>query len=184
MTIWTIGHSTHPLPDFISLLDRYSIQLLADIRSYPGSRRYPQFNGAVLAATLREREIEYRHLPELGGRRKPLPDSHNTAWRSPQFRGYADYMETPAFLVAVGKLIDMAEQSRTSIMCAEAVWWKCHRSVLADYLKWRGIEVIHILSKTNTEPHPYTKAARIVEGKLSYRAEDQADLPLFPSRET
>ena len=148
--IWTIGHSTRDIGDFISLLEENGIKLLVDVRSLPGSRRYPQFNKEALANSLDEAAIRYEHFPELGGRRKPKPDSRNTAWRNLSFRGYADYMETEEFRKGVGRLVDLEnEVGSTAIMCAEAVWWRCHRSLISDYLKSRGAEVIHILD-TNT----------------------------------
>src|SRR5215471_1696867 len=169
MTIWTIGHSTRTIDDFISLLKANGIKLLLDVRSLPGSKRYPQFNKEALADSLGKAGIRYEHFPELGGRRKPTGDSQNTAWRNASFRGYADYMATEEFLKGVERLLDLAaEVGRTAIMCAEAVWWRCHRSLISDYLKARGIEVMHILNANKTEAHPYTSAARIVNGKLSY----------------
>jgi uncharacterized protein (DUF488 family) len=170
--IWTIGHSTRDIDIFISLLEKNGIKLLADVRSLPGSKRYPQFNREGLAESLSSRGIRYEHFPELGGRRKPKPDSHNTAWRNASFRGYADHMETEEFRKSVERLLDLAgEAGPAAIMCAEAVWWRCHRSLISDYLKSRGIEVMHILGASKTEPHPYTSAARIVDGKLNYAAE-------------
>jgi uncharacterized protein (DUF488 family) len=167
--IWTIGHSTRSAEQFIGLLDEFGIKLLADVRLLPGSRRYPQFNQDTLQRSLGERGITYEHFPELGGRRKPRPDSTNTAWHNDAFRGYADYMETPAFQHGVERLIKSAEQAGpTAIMCAEAVWWRCHRGLIADFLKVQGAEVIHILGSAKTEPHPFTSAARVVEGKLIY----------------
>jgi uncharacterized protein (DUF488 family) len=130
--------------------------LVVDVRSLPGSKRYPQFNKAALAESLRERGIRYEHLPELGGRRKPRPDSHNTAWRNASFRGYADWMETEEFRKGIGCLLDLANESgQTAIMCAEAVWWRCHRALISDYLKVRGIEIMHILDLNKSEPHPF-----------------------------
>jgi uncharacterized protein (DUF488 family) len=137
----------------------------------PGSKRYPQFNKEALADSLGKSGIRYEHFPELGGRRKARPDSSNTAWRNASFRGYADYMETGDFHKGVKRLLDLADTNPTAIMCAEAVWWRCHRSLISDYLKARGIEVMHILDANKIEPHPYTSAARIVNGKLSYAAE-------------
>jgi uncharacterized protein (DUF488 family) len=170
--IWTIGHSTRDIEAFISLLEENGIKLLADVRTLPGSRRYPQFNKESLAESLKEHGIRYEHFPELGGRRKARPDSHNTAWRNASFRGYADYMETEQFHKGVQRLLNFArEGSLITIMCAEAVWWRCHRSLIADYLKSNGIEVMHILDTNKIEPHPYTSAARIVEGKLSYESD-------------
>lgn len=167
-TLWTIGHSTHPLEEFIAILRAHRIETLADVRHFPGSRRHPHFGKEPLAAALREAGIGYVHFPALGGRRKPDPDSRNTAWRNESFRAYADYMETAPFASAIGELLQLAAHSRTAIMCAEAVWWRCHRSLISDYLKSRGIEVLHILNPRKAESHPYTPAARIVAGKLTY----------------
>jgi uncharacterized protein (DUF488 family) len=169
--IWTIGHSTREIDAFISLLEENGIKLLADVRSLPGSKRYPQFNREALGESLNAHGIRYEHFPELGGRRKPKPDSQNTVWRNASFRGYADYMETEEFHKGVERLLAVAgEAGPAAIMCAEAVWWRCHRSLISDYLKARGVEVIHILNINKTEPHPYTSAARIVNGELSYVA--------------
>jgi uncharacterized protein (DUF488 family) len=173
MRIWTIGHSTRSIDTFISLLKANGITVLADVRTWPGSKRYPQFNKEKLFQSLGKAGIRYEHFPELGGRRKAKPDSKNTAWRNESFRGYADYMETEEFNKGVKRLLDLAAAAGpTAIMCAEAVWWRCHRSLISDYLKARGIEVIHILDANKTEPHPYTSAAQIVNGKLSYAPEN------------
>ena len=172
MRIWTIGHSTRSIDDFISLLEENGIKLLADVRSWPGSKRYPQFNREALAKSLADAGILYGHVPELGGRRKPKPDSRNTTWRNASFRGYADHMETEEFHKGIERLLALArEAGRTAIMCAEAVWWRCHRSLISDYLKSRGIEVMHILDANKIQPHPFTSAAHIVDGKLSYKRE-------------
>ncbi len=173
MRLWTIGHSTRKIDQFTSLLEENGIKLVVDVRSLPGSKRYPQFNKEALAESLREHGIRYEHLPELGGRRKPRPDSHNTAWRNASFRGYADYMETEEFCDGVERLVDLTSKvAPAAIMCAEAVWWRCHRALISDYLKAQGIEVTHIVDANKTEPHPYTSAARIVNRKLSYSAND------------
>jgi uncharacterized protein (DUF488 family) len=170
MRIWTIGHSTRTIDGFISLLEENEIKLLADVRTWPGSRRYPQFNKEALAESLNAHGIRYEHFPELGGRRKPNPASHNTAWRNASFRGYADYMETEQFQKGIDRLLDISRKAGpTAIMCAEAVWWRCHRSLIADYLKAHGAEVMHILGVNKVEAHPYTSAARIANGELSYR---------------
>jgi uncharacterized protein (DUF488 family) len=170
--IWTIGHSTRTIEVFISLLAEHGIRLLADVRSLPGSKRYPQFNKEALADSLGKTGIRYEHFPELGGRRKAKPESKNTAWRNASFRGYADYMETEEFRKGVERLLDLAAGAGpTAIMCAEAVWWRCHRSLISDYLKARCIEVMHILDANKTQSHLYTSAARVVNGKLSYAAE-------------
>jgi len=169
MRIWTIGHSTRAIDEFISLLKENEIKLLADVRAWPGSKRYPQFNKEALAESLNAHGIRYEHFPELGGKRKSKPDSRNTAWRNASFRGYADYMETEQFQKGIERLFDVAaEAERTVIMCAEAVWWRCHRSLIADHLKAHGVEVLHVLGANKIEPHPYTSAARIVNGELSY----------------
>ena len=170
--IWTIGHSTRKIDIFISLLEENGIKLVADVRMFPGSKRYPHFNKEALANSLNEHGIRYEHFPELGGRRKPKPDSRNTAWRNESFRGYADYMETDEFRKGVMQLVDLADKvGPTAIMCAEAVWWRCHRGLISDFLKARGIEVTHIVDAKKTEPHPFTSAAQIVNGKLNYAAE-------------
>ncbi|PYJ21350.1 MAG: hypothetical protein DME92_06900 [Verrucomicrobia bacterium] len=172
MRIWTVGHSTRNIDDFISLLEENGIKLLADVRSWPGSKRYPQFNREALAESLNARGIRYEHFSQLGGRRKPNPDSRNTAWRNASFRGYADYMETEQFHKGVERLLALArETGPAAIMCAEAVWWRCHRALISDYLKSRGIEVMHIVDANKTEPHPFTSAAHIVGGTLSYATE-------------
>ena len=170
--LWTIGHSTRNIDDFISLLEENGIKLLADVRSLPGSKCHPQFNKEALAESLSAQGIRYEHFPELGGRRKPKPDSRNSAWRNASFRGYADHMDTEEFRKGVERLLALTrEAGPTPIMCAEALWWRCHRSLISDYLKSRGIEVRHILGANKTEPHPFTSAARIVNGRLSYERE-------------
>jgi uncharacterized protein (DUF488 family) len=169
MKVWTVGHSTRSGEEFIQILRAQGVEVLVDVRTFPGSRRYPQFNREALSETLKESGIEYRHEPRLGGRRKARPDSRNSAWRNEQFRGYADHMETEEFKNGVRELLELASSKRVAIMCAEAVWWRCHRSLISDYLKADGHEVIHILDEKKTEEHPYTSAARIVDGELSYR---------------
>jgi uncharacterized protein (DUF488 family) len=172
MRIWTIGHSTRTIDEFISLLKENEIKVMADVRAFPGSKRYPHFNKDALAESLNANGIRYEHFPDLGGKRKSKPDSRNTAWRNASFRGYADYMETEQFRKGIDRLLDVAtEAGATAIMCAEAVWWRCHRSLIADYLKSRGFEVMHILNTNKIEPHPYTSATRIVDGELTYRLE-------------
>jgi len=169
--IWTVGHSTRKIDIFLSLLEENGIKLVADVRMFPGSKRYPQFGREALTKSLSEHGIRYKHFPELGGRRKPKPDSQNTAWRNESFRGYADYMETEDFRNGIARLVDLAEKSGpTAIMCAEAVWWRCHRALIADYLKARGVEVTHIVDLNKTEPHSFTSAARVMNGELSYTA--------------
>ena len=176
--IWTVGHSTREAGEFIALLREHGIEILADVRRFPGSRRFPQFNEKDLRRTLEEAGIRYVHLAELGGRRPVRPDSRNLAWRNASFRGYADYMEDPAFLGGIGRLLELAGTGRTAIMCAEAVWWRCHRSLIADHLKSIGVHVVHILGPGSVQDHPYTPAARLVGGRLSYEREaGEASLP-------
>jgi uncharacterized protein (DUF488 family) len=172
-TIWTIGHSTHSLEEFIEMLHSFQITMLVDIRNYPGSRRYPHFNKEALEVSLPANGIEYLHLKELGGRRKPVPNSINTAWRNDAFRGYADYMQTEEFKKAITKLESIAQKQFTCYMCSEAVWWSCHRSLVSDYLKWKDWTVMHIIDVNKATEHPYTKPARIVDGILRY---DETDL--------
>ena len=136
--VYTIGHSTHPIEEFIAMLQSFSIALVADIRNYPGSRRYPQFNKENLETSLKEKGIDYIHMKDLGGRRKPKPDSVNTNWRHEAFRGYADYMQTDEFKNAMEELQAVASKQTTAYMCSEAVWWSCHRALVSDYLKIRG----------------------------------------------
>ena len=169
MKIWTVGHSTRSGEEFVQILLAHGVEVLVDVRTFPGSRRYPQFNRDALRESLQDAGIDYNHEPRLGGRRKARPDSHNSAWRNEQFRGYADHMETEEFRNGVRELLELASTKRVAVMCAEAVWWRCHRSLIADYLKAEGHEVIHILDEKKTEEHPYTSAARIVNGELSYR---------------
>jgi uncharacterized protein (DUF488 family) len=168
--IWTIGHSTRTIDDFLSLLLANDIEAVADVRSYPGSRRYPHFNVEYLSEYLTQREIDYVPMKKLGGRRKTSADSPNTVWRSMAFRGYADYMETDGFREGIDEVLELARRRRTALMCAEAVWWRCHRSLISDYLKASGITVEHIMDGKKNVIHPYTAAARIVDGNLLYGA--------------
>jgi uncharacterized protein (DUF488 family) len=167
--LWTIGHSTRSIDEFISLLTSFEIRVLVDVRTFPGSRRYPQFNKERLNESLAQTGIAYQHFPDLGGRRRAKPDSLNMAWRNETFRGYADYMETDDFRNGIKRLLEIAHVRRTALMCAEAVWWRCHRSLISDYLKANSVEVIHILAAGKSQGHPFTSAARIVDGELSYR---------------
>jgi len=166
--IYTIGHSTHTLEEFVALLKSFNIEFLADIRSFPGSRKFPHFNKENLPASLAENNIEYIHLRNLGGRRKVNPESCNTGWRVAAFRGYADYMETESFKKAIQELEQIASAKRVAYMCAEAVWWRCHRSLVSDYLKNEGWTVLHIMGVGKSTEHPYTAPAKIIDGKLDY----------------
>ena len=172
MRIWTIGHSTRAIDEFISLLEQNEIKLLADVRAWPGSKRYPQFNKDTLAESLNAHGIRYEHFPKLGGKRKSRPDSRNTAWRNASFRGYADYIETEQFQKGIERLLDVAvEAGPSAIMCAEAVWWRCHRRIITDYLIAAGETVFHILDANKVEPARLNGAARIAPtGSLTYPA--------------
>lgn len=170
MQLWTIGHSIRSIEQLLSLLQSHQIVALADVRRFPASRRHPQFNQLSLSQSLAAAGIEYIHFPELGGHRPARPDSPNTAWRHKAFRGYADYMMTCEFRAGIDRLLELAAAKSTALMCAEALWWQCHRALISDYLKAMGCSVCHILSERKTEFHPFTSAARIVDGKLSYSA--------------
>lgn len=170
MTVYTIGHSNRGIDEFIGLLKSNGVDTLVDIRKLPGSNRYPHFNRDELAASLARAGISYVYLKELGGRRKPNKESKNTAWRNRSFRAYADHMETDEFRRGVEELLGYAAGGRVALMCSEAVWWRCHRALVADYLKSLGVTVCHIMSETTNRLHPYTSAARVVDNKLSYHA--------------
>lgn len=167
-TVYTIGHSTRTIEEFVELLKINQIELLIDIRHFPGSRKFPQFNKEVLPKELEPYEIEYFHMISLGGRQKIHKDSKNTRWHKDAFRSYADYMETPEFKIAIHELEELALHKRCAFMCAEAVWWRCHRSMVSDYLKAKGWKVLHILSKSNLQEHPYTSAARVIGDEVVY----------------
>ena len=175
MRLWTIGHSTRSLDEFLALLAPHGIEAIADVRRYPGSRRLPHFGQEALAASLAGARVRYALLPELGGRRRPRPDSPNTAWRDDAFRGYADYMATDEFRAGLARLLELAQGARTAYMCAEALWWQCHRRLISDDLKAAGHDVIHILGPGKTQAHPFTPPARIVDGRLTY-APPQTDV--------
>lgn len=167
-TIYTIGHSTHSLDEFLEMLKSFQIETIADIRSLPGSRRFPQFNKEELEISLLKNGIEYLHFVDLGGRRKVKKDSKNNRWNNDSFKGYADYMETEQFESAILSLEALASKKRVAYMCSEAVWWRCHRSMLSDYLKSKGWDVMHIMGVGKSQPHRYTAPARIVDRQLIY----------------
>lgn len=166
--IYTIGHSTHSWEDFLAMLKSFDIKTLTDVRTLPGSRRFPQFDKEHLEKKLPENSIEYVHMIELGGRRKVKKDSKNSRWNNSSFRGYADYMETEEFESAIKKLEDIASRQPTAYMCAEAVWWRCHRSLVSDFLKANGWKVQHIMAAGKSQEHSYTSPARIVNGQVRY----------------
>jgi uncharacterized protein (DUF488 family) len=189
MVIYTIGHSTRSLDELVELLHVHHVNRLADIRTVPRSRRHPHFSADALGVSLPAQGVSYRHFPGLGGLRKPRKDSRNGAWRHEGFRGYADYMETASFRDALADLISLADadgperpgrhlerradllgppDTRVAIMCAEAVWWRCHRQLTADALLARGIEVRHITSTAAAAAHKLTEFARVVDGQVQY----------------
>jgi uncharacterized protein (DUF488 family) len=166
--IFTVGHSTHPIEEFLELLTAHGVEQLMDVRTIPKSRRNPQYNADALAESLQKAHIHYRHMPGLGGLRHPRKDSINSAWQNDSFRGYADYMQTPPFEASLSELIDASKLRRTVIMCAEAVPWRCHRSLIADALLARGIEVADILSAKPAKPHTLTSFARVDGERVTY----------------
>jgi uncharacterized protein (DUF488 family) len=168
LTINTVGHSTRPIEEFINLLRGYGIRQLVDVRTIPRSRHNPQFNRENLRASLEAARIVYRHMPGLGGLRHPQRDSINMGWRNASFRGYADYMQTPEFRGNLDELIAFSSESPTAIMCAEAVPWRCHRSLIADALVGRGIEVREILTASKAQSHVLTPFARVEGTQVTY----------------
>lgn len=185
MIVYTIGHSTRSIEDFLKLLQRSSIECLVDIRAFPGSRRYPQFNREALADALHDAGIRYRHCASLGGRRRLPPHALPSAWRNESFHAYAEYMRTPEFHAARDELIALAAKQPTVIMCSEAVPWRCHRTLVSDALTARGVRVEHILDAA-VSPHALTSFAVVIDGEVTYPvASDSGDtqqvLPLGDS---
>ena len=178
-TIFTIGHSTRPVGELIGLLRESGVERLVDVRSVPRSRANPQFNADALPAPLAASGIGYTHLALLGGLRhhpKGAPPSPNTLWRNAAFRNYADYAMTPAFHAGLDELCGLARDERCAIMCAEAVWWRCHRRIVADYLLARGVAVTHIMGKEKLEPATLTPGVRsLPDGTLRYAEPDLFD---------
>ncbi len=166
--VCTIGHSTRTLAELAGLLKTYGVNQLIDVRTIPRSRHNPQFNKPSLGKKLRARGIGYRHMKGLGGLRHALKDSPNTGWKNLSFRGYADYMQTPEFARNLDRLIGLARKKRLALMCAEALPWRCHRSLIADALTVRGLTVVHIFSPTGSRPHQLTAFARVRHGRLTY----------------
>jgi len=171
LKIYTIGHSTRPIEEFIEILQAYEIEMLVDVRTLAGSRHNPQYNGENLSQSLEDNGISYLHMKGLGGLRKTSKDSVNLGWKNPSFRGYADYMQAPEFADNLQELIEIAKQKRTVIMCAEAVPWRCHRSLIGDALSIRNIVVEDILSKSSSSPHRMTRFAKVAGTSLTYPAE-------------
>jgi uncharacterized protein (DUF488 family) len=176
-TLWTIGHSTRPWDEFVALLRGETIACLADVRRFAGSRRNPQYSPADMGPALAAAGIDYVPMPEFGGRRVPVADSPNGAWRVAAFRGYADYMATPEFALARERLMERASAQRTAVMCAEAVWWRCHRRLVSDDFVARGWTVLHIMGPGKVQPHELNPEARMLDDHLVYPPDgDQQEL--------
>ncbi len=165
--LYTIGHSTRTAEEFVALLEAHAVAQVADVRTFPMSRRLPHFNREALAAALAQRGVDYRHFAALGGRRTPRPDSMNGAWQHDSFRGYADNMATAEFQVGLEELLQYAS-ARTAVMCAEAVWWRCHRRLIADALVARHVPVFHIMTIERVEPHELTEFAVVRGAVVTY----------------
>jgi uncharacterized protein (DUF488 family) len=170
VNVWSAGHGARPLEDFLALLRGADIEALADVRLLPGSRRHPHFGAESLEAALHQIGIAYLHLPALGGRRAPRPDSPHRALRVAAFRGYADHMSTDEFARGYDRLTSLAGESRTAVMCAETLWWRCHRRLIADRLTVDGWTVTHLFAPGKSEPHVLWDAARTLDGHLVYDA--------------
>lgn len=169
--VYTVGHSTRPIEALIAMLREHAVEVLVDVRRYPGSRRYPQYGADALAAALTAAGIAYRHEPHLGGRRRPAPDSPNTFWRNAQFRGYADHLGTGQARAALDRVAADGAARAIVLLCAEAVPWRCHRQLIADALVVRGVEVRHILGRGQAARHAVNPAARVAsDGRLVYPA--------------
>jgi uncharacterized protein (DUF488 family) len=174
-SIYSVGHGTRPIEEFVDVLRGADVKTLADVRSAPGSRRHPQFGQAALAASLESAGIEYVHLRGLGGRRDAAPDSPNVALKVDAFRGYADHMATDEFAADYVRLVAIARERPTAFMCAETLWWRCHRRLLSDRLTVDGWDVVHLLTPGKSEPHRIWDVARVVDGRLVY---DGGAIPL------
>lgn len=168
VTVWTVGHSTRTAAEFRDVLAAHAIELVADVRRFPGSRRLPQFARPALEEDLHTAGLSYVWLPSLGGRRSPRPDSPHAGWRHRAFRGYADHLDTEEFADGLTELLMLANGLRTAILCAEVLWWRCHRRLIADVLTALGVAVVHIRDATAAEPHRLTAPARLVDGALTY----------------
>jgi len=175
LSVFTIGHSTRPIEQFIEILKAHGVTQVIDIRTIPKSRHNPQFNSDALAASLRTARIRYVHLKDLGGLRRARPDSINLGWRNASFRGFADYMQTPEFIAALERAMRLSEENPSALMCAEAVPWRCHRSLVADALLVRGIRVLEIVSAAEPKEHKLTPFARVRGTSVSYPS-DQGSL--------
>ena len=175
LTVWTVGHSTRSLAEFLAILAPYGIEAVADVRRFPGSRRQPQYNQPALAVALHTAGIDYISIPALGGRRQLASKAPRSAWRHPAFQGYADHLDSDEFAAGLFELLMLAWGLRTAIMCAEVLWWRCHRRMIADVLVSLGARVVHIRDANTAQEHQVTAPARIVRGVLTYAPERRAD---------
>ena len=182
VTVWTIGHSTRTAEEFIAVLAAHEIEVVVDVRRFPGSRRLPQFGSAALATSLRAAGVSYRWIEALGGRRRPDPASPNDAWENEAFRGYADHTASEEFAEGLFELLMIANGLRSAVMCAELLWWRCHRRIIADVLVALGYEVLHIRDAGAAEPHELATPARLVDGVLTY-ASPVVQLDLYPAND-
>lgn len=174
--VWTIGHSTRSIEEFLRVLAAYGIETVADVRRFPGSRRHPQFGGDALAASLRSHGVEYTWIQQLGGRRRLRDAAAPSAWRHPSFQAYADHIASDEFAAGFDELLHVAAAGRTAIMCSELLWWRCHRAIVSDVLLFSGVPVTHILTADKSSPHSYTSPARVVDGQLTYAVEDAEEV--------
>ena len=172
LTVWTIGHSTRSIDELLAALAAYDIELVADVRRFPGSRRLPEFSSDSLARSLSARGVGYVWISALGGRRRPTADSANAGWRHPAFRAYADHVQSPEFADGLFELLMLAHGLRTAVMCSEVLWWRCHRRIIADLLASLGVRVVHIRDERHASEHALAPPARIVRGRLSYEARE------------
>lgn len=168
VTVWTLGHSTREIDEFLSLVEAHDIELIADVRRFPSSRRLPQFGASALEGALGRRGVSYRWFPTLGGRRRPDPASTNLSWHHPAFRAYADHIASEEFANGLTELLMLAPGLRTAVMCAEVLWWRCHRRIIADVLVSLDVSVVHIRDASTVELHELVAPARLVDGRLSY----------------
>ena len=175
LTVWTVGHSTRSLPEFLAILAPYGIEAVADVRRFPGSRRQPQYNKPVLAAALHTAGIDYVSIPALGGRRQPASGTPRSAWRHRAFQGYADHLGSDEFAAGLFELLMLAWGLRTAVMCAEILWWRCHRRMIADVLVSLGARVVHIRDAQTAQAHQVTVPARLVRGVLTYAPKCRVD---------
>ena len=179
MVVYTVGHSTHPLDDFVTLLRSHAVAGIADVRRFPASRRHPHFAREALGRALGAADIRYDWLPELGGRRATRPDSPHVAWRAAAFRGYADHMESAEFHTGLERLLALAAARPTALMCAEAVPWRCHRQLIADALVARGVTVLHVIGASPPAAHRLSPLVRLEGERLVY----DGGQPRLPSSE-